>query len=370
VGMPNIGKSTLFNLLSKQNVPAENYPFCTIDPSTARVPVPDERFDKLVAHWKPASEVPAVLTVVDIAGLVKGANEGKGLGNEFLSNITAVDAIYHIVRVFPDKTVEHVEGDVDPTRDLDIISEELILKDLANVNTKVEALEKVVKRGLDKTKKFALEVLLKAQRVLEEKKDIREVPWEGTEIPVLNELQLLTAKPVVYLVNLSMKDFASGSSKSLKAIRDWVEARTPGAPVITFSAKFEAEWADLPEEKRKELEQKKKLTSMLPKIITEGYHSLNLVHFFTCGEDEVRAWTLQRNTPAPRAAGVIHTDFEKCFIMAEQYNYEHFVEFGGEPEVRKAGKYLTQGKTYIVKDGDILFFKHSAGGGGGKGKKK
>jgi len=308
---------------------------------------------------------------VDIAGLVKGANEGKGLGNDFLSHITAVDAIYHIVRAFPDKNVEHVEGDIDPTRDLQIISEELILKDLANVNTRVDALEKVVKRGLDKTKKFNLEVMLKAKKALEEKKDIRELPWDGTEIQVLNEVQFLTAKPVVYLINLSMKDFASGQNKSLKAIKEWIDTRTPGALLIPFSAKFEAEWSELPDEKKRELETKKKLTSQLPKIITEGYHALNLVHFFTCGEDEVRAWTLQRNTPAPKAAGVIHTDFEKCFIMAEQYNYEHFVEFGGEPEVRKAGKYLTQGKTYIVKDGDILFFKHSAGGGGGgKGKKK
>jgi len=322
-----------------------------------------------VAHWKPASVVPAVLTVVDIAGLVKGANEGKGLGNEFLSNIAQVDAIYHLVRAFSNKDIEHVEGDVDPVRDLDIISQELILKDLSRVTTQVDSLEKVVKRGLDKSKKAALETCIRAQGYLKEGKDIRECPWSTNDLPALQELSLLTAKPVVYLVNISLKDFEKQGNKWFKPIKEWVAKRSPGAPVLPFSAAFEQTWQDADDDAKKKLEEKKQATQ-LPKIINEGYHALNLVHFFTCGEDEVRAWTIQRGCLAPGAAGVIHTDFEKCFIMAEQYAYDSFVEFGSELEVRKAGKYYQQGKNYVVQNGDILFFKHSAGGGGGKGKKK
>jgi len=367
VGMPNIGKSTLFNVLSKQNVPAENYPFCTIDPSTARVPVPDERFDKLVEHWKPASRVPAVLTIVDIAGLVKGANEGKGLGNEFLSNIGQVDAIYHLTRAFSDTNIEHVEGDVDPVRDLEIISQELILKDLARVNTQVDSLEKTVKRGIDKSKKATLETCQRAQVALQAGKDIRECTWSGDDILTLQELSLLTAKPVVYLVNISQKDYEKQGNKWFKPIKDWCAARSPGAPVLPFSATFELAWNDLTEEKKKELIEKKQNTQ-LTKIITEGYHALNLVHFFTCGEDEVRAWTIAKGILAPAAAGVIHTDFQKHFIMAEQYTYDHFLEFGSEQDVRKGGKYMQQGKNYVVQNGDILFFKHGAGGAGKKKK--
>jgi len=257
VGMPNIGKSTLYNVLSKQNVPAENYPFCTIDPSTARVPVPDERFDKLVEHWKPSSRVPAVLTIVDIAGLVKGANEGKGLGNEFLSNIGQVDAIFHLVRAFSDSSIEHVEGDVDPVRDLEIISQELILKDLARVTTQVDALDKVVKRGIDKSKKAPLDTCQRAQAALQEGKDIRECTWSGDDILTLQELSLLTAKPVVYLVNISLKDFEKQGNKWFKPIKDWVAARSPGAPVLPFSASFEQQWNELTDEKKKELGEKK-----------------------------------------------------------------------------------------------------------------
>jgi len=327
------------------------------------------RIDKLVEHWKPASRVPAVLTVVDIAGLVKGANEGKGLGNEFLSNISQVDAIYHLTRAFSDKNIEHVEGDVDPVRDLEIISQELVLKDLSRINTHIDALDKVVKRGLDKSKKAALETCIRAQTYLKEGKDIRECSWDSNDIPTLQELQLLTAKPLVYLVNISGKDFEKQGNKWFKPIKEWVAKRSPGAPVLPFSASFEQTWQDADDDAKKKLEEKKQATQ-LPKIIAEGYHALNLIHYFTCGEDEVRAWTISKGFLAPQAAGVIHTDFQKCFIMAEQYNYDHFVEFGSEQDVRKAGKYMSQGKNYVVQNGDILFFKHSAGGGGGKGKKK
>jgi len=244
-----------------------------------------------------------------------------------------------------------------------------VLKDLARVATQVDSLEKIVKRGLDKSKKAALDTCLRAQTYLKEGKDIRECSWDTNDIPALQELSLLTAKPVVYLVNISGKDFEKQGNKWFKPIKEWAAVRSPGAPVLPFSAAFEQVWQDADDDKKRELTEKKQ-TSQLPKIITEGYHALNLIHFFTCGEDEVRAWTVQHGALAPQAAGVIHTDFQKCFIMAEQYAYDSFVEFGSEQDVRKAGKYQSQGKNYVVQNGDILFFKHSAGGGGGKGKKK
>jgi len=210
-----------------------------------------------------------------------------------------------------------------------------------------------------------LDTCQRAQAYLQEGKDIRECTWSADDILTLQELALLTAKPVVYLVNISLKDFEKQGNKWFKPIKDWVAARSPGAPVLPFSATFEQGWNDADDDKKKELTEKKQSTQ-LPKIINEGYHSLNLIHFFTCGEDEVRAWTVQKGNLAPVAAGVIHTDFQKHFIMAEQYTYDHFVEFGSEQGVRKAGKYMQQGKNYVVQNGDILFFKHGAGGAGKK----
>jgi obg-like ATPase 1 len=331
----------------------------------ARVPVPDDRFSRLCAHHKPKNEMPAVLTVTDIAGLVRGAHEGKGLGNEFLSNIQAVDAIYHVTRAFKDKKIEHVEGEVDPVRDLQIISEELIAKDLALVTKSVEALKKVVDRGIDKSKKPVYDVMVRVQEWLEAGKDIREGDWLPTDIPILNELQLLSAKPIVYLVNIATKDVEEGKNKWFKKIKEWCSERSPGAPVIPFSAAFEAKWEAMSEDERKAAREKKQ-DSQLPKIIVTGYHALKLVHYFTVGPDEVRAWTLREGTLAPQAAGVIHGDFEKCFISVVQYNYADFVEHESEQGVQAAGKLLTKGKSYVVQDGDILFFKHNAGGAGKK----
>jgi len=253
VGMPNVGKSTLFNALSQLNVPAENYPFCTIDPSTAKVPVPDERFDWLVNYHKPKSVVSAVLTITDIAGLVKGANEGKGLGNAFLSHITAVDAIYHVVRGFKDKDVEHVEGEVEPVRDLQIITEELILKDLARVNERLETVKKLFERGIDKTKKQDVATLTAAKELLEAKKDIRSGKWKADDVDVLNEIQLLSAKPVVFLVNIGKEEFIQQKNKWLKAIHTWVKERDPFAKIIPFSAVFEGEVSKLSGDEKKKV---------------------------------------------------------------------------------------------------------------------
>ncbi len=359
-----IGKSSLFNLLSKLSVPAENYPFCTIDPSLAKVQVPDDRFDDLVKRYKPGKTIPAVLTIHDIAGLVRGASEGKGLGNAFLSHITAVDAIFHICRAFKDKEIEHVEASVDPVRDLAIISEELIAKDLVIVTRQYEDLEKVIRRGIDKSKecKQNFDTLAKAKECLEAKKDIREYDWNNNDVAFLNTLQLLTAKPIVYLVNVSKKDYENKTNKYLPDIAKWVGERSPGATLIPFSVKWEAELLGKTEEEVAALPVK----SAIPKITVTGYKALSLIHYFTVGQQEVRAWTIKQGTLAPGAAGVIHSDFERCFVMADVFSYEDLVEYGSESAIKKAGKLGQRGKEYEFRDGDIAFFKHTAGGTGKK----
>jgi len=362
VGMPNVGKSTLFNALSKLNVPAENFPFCTIDPSTAKVPVPDERLDFLVATVKPKNTVPAVLTITDIAGLVKGAHEGKGLGNAFLSNISACDAIYHVCRGFKDSEIEHVEGSVDPVRDLEIISNELRCKDLEKVTARLEVVNKALRGGQDKSKKQDALTLNATKELLQSGKDVRSGAWKNDDIDILNEQQFLTAKPVVYLVNIGNDEYALQKNKYLAKINEWVKSHDPHAKIIPFSASFESTvcgFGDNEEERQKFLAEKK-VKSMMPKIITTGYAALDLIQYFTVGVQEVRAWTVKKGVTAPQAAGVIHSDFQKHFICAEQMTYHDFKEHGSETEVKKAGKYKTQGKLYIVQDGDIFNFKHAA----------
>jgi obg-like ATPase 1 len=365
VGLPNVGKSSFFNTLSELQVASENYPFCTIDPAVTRAVVPDERFDHLVQSWNPRSVIPAVLTITDIAGLVRGAHEGKGLGNDFLSHIQAVDAIFHVCREFKDRHIEHVEGKVNPTRDLEIISNELVQKDLAAVLNRHAAVAKVVARGIDKIKApRELATLEKAKSILEDGKDIREGGWNVHDAALLNEMQLLTAKPVCYLVNVSEKNFKAGKSVWIKKIKKWCKKRSPTSPVIPFSATFEAKLREIgdDEEAKAAYLGESKSRSMLPKIITTGYHCLSLIHYFTCGEDEVRAWTVRAGRTAPEAAGVIHTDFEQYFISATQYTYDDFKEHGDVAAVRAAGLLNpSRGRNYIVQDGDILNFKHSAG---------
>lgn len=341
VGMPNVGKSTLFNALSKLNVPAENFPFCTIDPSTAKVPVPDERFDFLVATAKPKNQVPAVLTITDIAGLVKGAHEGKGLGNAFLSHIHACDAIYHVCRGFKDKEIEHVEGSVDPVRDLEIISNELRMKDMEKVNQKLEILAKALRTGNDKQKKADHATLSAVKQLLEEGKDVRVGDWKGDQIDLLNDILFLTAKPVVYLVNIGNDEYCAQKNKYLGKIGEWVKTHDPYAKIIPFSATFESKVCEFGDDEaaRKQFLEESKVKSMMPKIITTGYSALELIQFFTVGEVEVRAWTVKRGSTAPQAAAVIHTDFQKHFILAEQMTFDDFKHYGSEVEVKKAGKY-------------------------------
>jgi obg-like ATPase 1 len=361
VGMPNVGKSTLFNILTKLNVPAENFPFCTIEPNEARVSVPDERYDWLTEFWKPASKVPAVLQITDIAGLIKGASQGEGLGNAFLSHIRAVDGIYHVTRVFEDTEVTHVEGSIDPVRDLEIIQEELILKDIEFVAKQREKLEGELRHSKDKKKLTELEVLGRVEAALNERKPIRFIDWKAQDIEFLNTLQLLTAKPAVYLINMSEKDYIRKGNKFLPKLKAWVDAHG-GEPMVPFCGALEAKLVSLGEEEGKKYLEEIKTQSAIPKIIKTGYHALDLIHFFTCGEDEVKCWTIRKFTKAPQAAGVIHTDFEKGFVCAEVMKYEDFKELKSEGAVRAAGKLKQQGKTYDVCDGDIIFFKANTSG--------
>ncbi|XP_043234683.1 obg-like ATPase 1 [Amphibalanus amphitrite] len=363
VGLPNVGKSTFFNVLTKSQAHAENFPFCTIDPNESRVPVPDARYDFLVEHYKPVSKVPAFLNVTDIAGLVKGASEGQGLGNAFLSHIKACDALFHLCRAFDDDDVTHVEGEVDPVRDLGIINEELRLKDESYLLPYIEKFEKTTLRS-DKKAKPEYDILLKIKSVLcDEKKHLRFQDWNAHEIEVLNKHLFLTTKPVIYLVNLSEKDFIRKKNKWLVKIKEAVEKSDPGALIVPFSAAFELQVVDMSKEEKKAFEEEHKATSQLEKIIVAGYKALNLQYFFTCGPDEVKAWTIQAGTKAPQAAGRIHTDFEKGFIMAEVMKYADFHELGSEAAVKAAGGYRQQGKTYVVEDGDIIYFKFNAGAG-------
>lgn len=372
VGVPNVGKSTFFNVLTKSAAPAENFPFCTIDPNEARVPVPDARYDYLCEFHKPASKVPAFLNIVDIAGLVKGAAEGQGLGNAFLSHISACDAIFHLCRAFDDADVIHVEGEVDPVRDLDIISEELRLKDEEQLLKHLDKMEKLVVRGNDKKLKPEYDSLLKIKGILiDEKKHLRFSDWSVHDIEVLNKYMFLTSKPVIYLVNLKDKDFIRKKNKWLIKIKEWVDKNDTGAIIIPFSGSFENTLASLEDDTARSVYQdEQKCTTVLEKIIITGYKALQLEYFFTCGADEVKAWTIQKGTKAPQAAGRIHTDFEKGFIMADVMHFNDFKEEGTEANCKSAGKYRQQGRNYTVEDGDIIFFKFNAGAGLKDPKKK
>eukprot|EP01090_Pellita_catalonica_P023627 TRINITY_DN9833_c0_g1_i1.p1 TRINITY_DN9833_c0_g1~~TRINITY_DN9833_c0_g1_i1.p1 ORF type:complete len:397 (-),score=92.15 TRINITY_DN9833_c0_g1_i1:60-1250(-) len=365
VGLPNVGKSTLFNTLTKLQVPAENYPFCTIDPNEAHVSVPDKDYDWLVDHWKPASAVAAQLQITDIAGLVKGAAAGEGLGNAFLSHIKAVDGIFHVLRLFDSEEITHVDGSIEPIRDIETIENELRLKDLESAKKSLASIEAVCARMRkdDRTKKEELETVQKVVATLEEGTPVRFVDWTAKEIDVVNDLYLLTAKPVIYLVNLSAKDYAKQRNKWLLKLKTFIESRHVKEKMIPFSGIVETKLVGLSAEKLEEFAKKYKVRTKVPKIIQVGYSALSLIHFYTCGKDEVKCWTIRKGTKAPQAAGTIHTDFMHGFVCAEVMAFTDYKELGSETAVKAAGKYIQQGKNYIVQDGDIIFFKVNAGAG-------
>ncbi|CEP12926.1 hypothetical protein [Parasitella parasitica] len=364
VGLPNIGKSSLFNALTNSSVPAENYPFCTIDPSEARVKVPDDRFDWLVDTYKPDKITPAHLTVVDIAGLVRGASQGAGLGNAFLSNVASVDAIYHLVRTFENDDITHVENTIDPIRDLEIIQNELRIKDEEMLERQLTELAKLTKFPDSKrlpgalSKKEELDIVERLAEFMAQGRDVRKGDWNNNEVNTINNLHLLTAKPMIYLCNGSEKDFINGNqSKYLPEIQKWVDENNKGDLIIPLSVSLESKLADMSREEAAAYLNDHQIESQLPRVILAGYKALDLIHYFTCGKQEVRAWTVRNTAKAPQAAGVIHTDFERGFISAEIIKYQDLKQLGTENAVKAAGKFLQKGKEYVMEDGDIAHFK-------------
>ncbi len=355
VGLPNVGKSTLFNALTAtQAAQAANYPFCTIEPNVGRVAVPDLRLDKLAAIASSAKIINTQLEFVDIAGLVKGASKGEGLGNQFLANIREVDAIAHVLRCFEDPDVTHVSGNVDPVRDAEIVETELMLADLDSLEKRLPNLEKRAKGG-DKEAAAEAPVVQKVLDALRVGKPAREAALTREELPVFARLQLITAKPMMYVLNVDEASAASGNAHSAEAE---LYARKRGIPSVVISAAIEAEVAQLPAEDQTEYLASLGLKETgLTRVVRAGYQLLDLVTFFTVGPKEARAWTVRRDAKAPEAAGVIHTDFEKGFIRAETIAYDDYVALGGEAGARDAGKLRLEGKDYAVKDGDVFHFR-------------
>jgi len=358
VGLPNVGKSTLFNALtSSRAAAAENYPFCTVEPNVGVVEVPDPRLDRLDALVRPKRKVPAVVEFVDIAGLVKGASKGEGLGNQFLSHIREVDAVVHVIRCFEDPDVVHVMGPVDPVRDHDVITSELALADLAVVERRLEKTRKTARAG---DKDAAAEVVL-LERVVDELnagRGAREAGEGEDAIRFLRGLGLLTAKPILYAANVVEDDLASGGGPWLDALRAAVQAHHEEAVIVPFSAKLEAELSELSGDERREfLAQTGVAEPGLDRLIHAGYRLLGLQTFFTIGENEVRAWTMHRGDTAFAAAGEIHTDFQRGFIRAETVAFDEFVKAGSYKAAREQGLVRSEGRDYVVRDGDTLLFR-------------
>ena len=355
VGLPNVGKSTIFNALTHAGAQVENYPFCTIDPNVGIIPVPDQRLDEIAKIVKPEKITPTSLEVVDIAGLVKGASQGEGLGNQFLSHIRKVQAIIHVVRCFEDSHVVHVDGTIDPLRDMEVINLELALADLETVHKRMLYNERLMK-GENKRAWEEQAVLEKVKAALEKGQMVRTLDFIAEQtLLLLRELTLMTAKPVLYVANVS-EDQLRSDSECVKQVAEF--ARKEGARCVKICGSVEAEIASLPKEEQAPFLKDLGITEPgLNHLIREGYRLLNFITFFTAGPQEVRAWTIQEGSKAPEAAGVIHSDFQKGFIRAETFSYDDLIKYGSEAEVKAKGLLRLEGKDYVVRDGDILFFR-------------
>ncbi|MDB4848722.1 redox-regulated ATPase YchF [Gammaproteobacteria bacterium] len=352
VGLPNVGKSTLFNALTKSSIPAENFPFCTIEPNVGKVPLPDHRLKQLNDIVNSKKIIPASLDLVDIAGLVKGASQGEGLGNAFLSNIREMNALAHVVRCFDDENITHVDGSIDPVRDAEIINLELIMSDLETVSKRLHKCEKLVKAN-DKKNKIEHEILLRIKNDLDQGRLINLDSFNDDEKIIIKSFQLLSSKPIFYIANISDDGSSTNALSNLEAF-----ASQTGNTVIPTSIKIEQEIALLEDEERKEyLELMGMDEPVLNKIIFKGYEILGLQTYFTAGPQEIRAWTIKNNASAPNAAGVIHTDFERGFIKAEVISFNDYISCDGELGSKEKGKLRLEGKEYIVKDGDVIHFK-------------
>ena len=357
VGLPNVGKSTLFNCLSNAKAQAANFPFCTIEPNVGVITVPDERLNKLAELVHPGRIVPTTVEIVDIAGLVKGASKGEGLGNKFLANIRETDAILHVLRCFNDDNVTHVDGTVNPVRDKEIIDTELQLKDLETIEARIQKVQKQAQTGGDKQAKVLYDVLLRYKEALEQGKSARTVQFESKdEQRAAHDLFLLTSKPVLYVCNVDEASAVTGN-QYVEQVREAI--REEGADLLVVAAKIESEIAELEtyDERQMFLEEIGLEESGVNRLIKAAYKLLNLETFITAGEMEVKAWTFHKGWKAPQCAGVIHTDFEKGFIRAEVIKYEDFLTYGSEAAVREAGKLNVEGKDYVVQDGDIMHFR-------------
>ena len=356
VGLPNVGKSTLFNAITKQKILAANYPFATIDPNVGMVVVPDKRIDFLNNLYQPKSLVPTTFEFTDIAGLVKGASNGEGLGNKFLSHIREVDAIVEVVRCFEDANITHVDGKVDPIRDIETINAELAIADLEVIENRIGRIGKKAAMSKDKETKMEVELLQKLKENLEKDVAVRQLELSDDEKKLIKSFNLLTAKPIIYMANISEEDLIVGSNEYTKQVEEY--AKNTESKVVTVSAKIESELSELSDdEKEVFLSDLGVKEAGLSKLITATYDLLGLETFFTAGQDEVRAWTYRKGMKAPACAGIIHTDFEKGFIKAEIMSFEDLEKYGDEKKVKEAGKLRLEGKEYLMQDGDICYFR-------------